>query len=105
MRDDRMSRDVTVFYQDDESTPLAELRDRLGLVEGEPTTVQTMTAVVMLLCDRLDAALARIAELETARDAMAEQLESRRRPRQERANAQDRRRSRDERDAEREPPR
>jgi hypothetical protein len=62
-----------------------------------------MTAVVMLLCDRLDAALQRITDLETQCEAMAVQLESRRRHGhdQERANAQGRRRIRDERDAER----
>ena len=56
----------TVWYYDDKETPLAELRDRLGFADDDRAAAVDNLNVTMLLCDRLDAALNRIAELETA---------------------------------------
>lgn len=58
------SKAVSVWYFVDVATPLPELRDRLGWTEGECAARESTTATVMLLCDRLQSALDRIATLE-----------------------------------------
>lgn len=53
-----------VWYNDDQSTPLPVLRDRLIECEDDRTGFVNALNVTILLCDRLQAAIERIDGLE-----------------------------------------